>query len=111
MVPPMMLDGDTPRVHRNDPVTSHTAADKSQRTAPSVRERVLELLAHHGPMAAFEVCDWYAFDSKRLGWSHVHHESPRKRLSDLKRDGLVVETGETRINAEGSPEVVVKAVA
>ncbi|MFF1875904.1 hypothetical protein, partial [Kitasatospora herbaricolor] len=36
-----------------------------------------------------------------------HHESPRKRMSDMKRDGILVDTNETRINPEGSPEVVV----
>jgi hypothetical protein len=107
MLPPMIIDGDSPRVHRADPITSHLAADKSQRSAPSVRDRVLQLLADRGPMAAFEVCDAYAERVRRAGWPHVHHESPRKRMSDMKRDGLLVETGETRINAEGSPEVVV----
>ncbi|WP_434315880.1 hypothetical protein [Leifsonia sp. P73] len=101
---PMFLDGDSPRVHRNDPVTSHLAADKSQRTVNSVRDRVLQLLAEQGPMAAFEVCDEYA---ERADWPHVHHETPRKRMSDMKRDGILVETGETRINGEGSPEAVV----
>ena len=107
MVPPMVLDGDTPRAHRGDPVTSHLAADKSQRTVHTVRERVLQLLADRGPMAAFEVCDAYAERVRRAGWPRVHHESPRKRISDMKKEGLLVETGTTRINAEGSPEVVV----
>jgi hypothetical protein len=100
----MVLDGDSPRVHVNDPVTSHLAADKSQRTVHSVRDRVLQLISEQGPMAAFEVCNEYA---ERADWPKVHHESPRKRMSDMKREGLLVETGETRINGEGSPEVVV----
>ena len=103
----MLFDEDTLRVHRNDPVTSHAAADKSQRTVHTVRDRVLQLLAEQGPMAAFEVCDAYARMVKRAGWTRVHHESPRKRMSDMKREGLLVETGDTRVNADGSPEVVV----
>ncbi|MFF9565774.1 hypothetical protein ACF1AJ_20665 [Leifsonia sp. NPDC014704] len=106
-VPPIFLDGDSARVHRDDPSTSHLAADKSQRTVHTVRERVLQLLADRGPMAAFEVCDAYAERVRRAGWERVHHESPRKRMSDMKRDGLLVDTGETRLNPEGSPEVVV----
>lgn len=105
-VAPLLLDGDTPRVHKNDPTTSHLAADKSQRTAPSVRDRVLQIIADYGPMAAFEVCDLYAARARRLGWPHVHHESPRKRMSELRKDGLLVDTGERRINRENSPEIV-----
>lgn len=107
MLPPMLFGDDFPRVHETDPETSHLAADKSQRTVHTVRDRVLQLLADRGPMAAFEVCDEYAERVRRAGWARVHHESPRKRMSDMKRDGLLVETGETRVNGEGSPEVVV----
>lgn len=96
-----------PQAHQGDPVTSRLAAEKSQRTAPTVRDRVLQLLADRGPMAAFEVCDAYADRVRRAGWPRVHHESPRKRISDMKKEGLLVETGGLRINAEGSPEVVV----
>lgn len=107
----MLLDGDTPRVHRNDPLTSHLAADKSQRTVGTVREHVRDIIDAFGPLAAFEVCDLYPKIAAANGWPHVHHESPRKRMSDMKRDGLLVETGETRVNAEGSPEVVVAIAA
>lgn len=106
-VAPLFLDGDTPRVHRNDPVTSHLAADKSQTHMLSVRERVLQLLADRGPMAAFELCEAYASQGKRCGWPPVHHESPRKRMSDMKRDGILVDTGDLRVNREGSFEAVV----
>lgn len=105
--PQIVLTGDSPRVHRDDPDTSHMAADKSQATVVHVRDRVLQILADHGPLAAFEVCDEYAERVRRAGWARVHHESPRKRMSDMKRDGILVETGETRVNGEGSPEVVV----
>ncbi len=106
-VAPMVLTGDSPRTHRNDPVTSHAAADRSQASVPTVRDRVLQILTDFGPLTASEVCTAYAMRARRLGWAHVHHETPRKRMSDMKRDGLLVETGETRVNAEGSPEVVV----
>ncbi|MFF1633941.1 hypothetical protein [Leifsonia sp. NPDC058248] len=110
MTPPMILGGDSPRVHRNDPITSHLAADRSQSSVSPVRARVLGILDAHGPLAAFEVCDLYADIAETQGWPRVHHESPRKRMSDMKRDGLLVDTHETRINAEGSPEVVVAVV-
>lgn len=107
MVQPMIFDGDSPRVHRNDPVTAHAAADKSQRTVHSVRDRVLQLLADRGPMAAFEVCDAYAEQTRRADWPKVHHESPRKRVSELRKEGYLIDSGERRTNREGSPEVVV----
>ena len=88
-------------------MTSRLAAEKSQRTAPTVRDRVLQLITEIGPLAAFEVCELYAMRARRLGWPRVHHESPRKRISDMKRDGILVETGATRVNTEGSHEVVV----
>lgn len=103
----MILDGDTPRVHRHDPLSSHLAADKSQKRLLSVRERVLQLLADRGPMAAFELCEAYASQGKRDGWPRVHHESPRKRMSDMKRDGILIDTGQLRMNAEGSWESVI----
>lgn len=106
-VPPMLFGDDFPRVHAADPETSHLAADKSQATVHSVRDRVLEILADLGPLAAFEVCDRYSEMVEAQGWPRVHHESPRKRISDMKRDGILVETGEHRVNGEGSPEVVV----
>lgn len=106
-LPPTLFDDDRPRVHAADPITSHLAADKSQATVHTVRDWVLQLLRDRGPLAAFEVCDLYAEQVRRAGWPKVHHESPRKRMSDMKRDGLLVETGETRVNREGSPEVVV----
>jgi hypothetical protein len=103
---PMLFDDDRPRVHKSDPVTSHMAADKSQKTVKSVRARVLDILNECGSLAAFEVCEVYARRAQVGGWPHVTHEAPRKRMSDLKKDGLLVETGQTRINREGSPEVV-----
>jgi hypothetical protein len=106
----MILDGDSPRVRRDDPLTSHLAADKSQRYLATVRQRVLAIIAMMGPLAAFEVCDIYARDAEVLGWPRVHHESPRKRMSDMKRDGILVDTDKTRVNAEGSPETVVAVV-
>lgn len=102
-----MLWDDSPRVRESDPETSHMAADLSQQSVKSVRERVLDILTQCGPLAAFEVCAVYAKRAEFFGWRKVTHESPRKRLSDLKTDGLVFETGTTRTNGEGSPEVVV----
>jgi hypothetical protein len=104
---PMILDGDSPRAHRHDPITSHLAGDKSQVTVHSVRDHVLDIIRDCGPLAAFEVCDIYAAMSRNHGWPKVHRESPRKRMSDMKRDGILVDTDETRTNAEGSPEIVV----
>lgn len=107
MPAPMILDGDSPRVHRGDPVTSHMAADKSQRTVQIVRDHVLELIRERGPMAAFEVCDAYAKETRRAGWQRVRHETPRKRVSDLHKEGYLVATGEYRKNRHGSREMVV----
>ena len=88
--PPLFTDDDFPRARITDPVVSHVAAD-SNRNKELIRGRVYELLAKR-PMTDEELTRTY-FD--RFGFD-VHHDSPRKRRSDLKALGRVVEAGSRR---------------
>lgn len=87
---PMLFDDDFARARDSDPLTSHVAAD-SNRNKELIRGRVFELLAKR-PMTDEELTRVY-FD--RFGCD-VHQDSPRKRRSDLKVLGRVVEAGSRR---------------
>lgn len=88
--PPLFTDDDFPRARITDPAVSHTAAD-SNRNKELIRGRVYGLLAKR-PMTDEELTRVY-FD--RFGFD-VHQDSPRKRRSDLKALGRVVESGSRR---------------
>ena len=85
--PRLFTDDDFSRARTSDPLTSHAAADSTQ-AKELIRTRVYELLAQR-PMTDEELTRAY-FD--RFG-SDTHHDSPRKRRSDLKAQGRVVEFG------------------
>jgi hypothetical protein len=51
-MPPVLYMQDRPRVHRNDPLTSHAAADSND--VPRSHRLVLDLFASHRWLAQFE---------------------------------------------------------
>jgi hypothetical protein len=51
-MPPILYMSDTPRVHRNDPLTSHAAADSND--VPRSGSLVLALFREHRWLAQFE---------------------------------------------------------
>lgn len=71
------------RARRNDPVTSHLAAKRSERFAESHAGRILAALREHGPMSAERLYDF-------TGLTIVQAD---RRLPEMQRMGLVRPTG------------------
>lgn len=87
---PQILPDDSARARRSDPVQSHMAADRSAKALPLVRQRVLRLVAFHGPRVSGNTLnELYVQKSLSTGWDVVHFDSPRKRAGDLARIGLL----------------------
>lgn len=83
----MLLAGDSPRARTTDPLTSHAAADRSQKTRPSVRRAVLSLVSQFENLSGEEINGFY---STRDDFAKVRYDSPRKRASELAADGYLL---------------------
>lgn len=84
-VPSIFPNGDSPRVRKNDPLTSHAAADSSN--VKDSKHAVLSKLRQHKHLAAFEL------EQVLPEWSPSRI---RTALTELKADGLVVRSERTR---------------
>jgi hypothetical protein len=84
-VPSLYLTGDSPRVRKSDPITSHQAADGSNRAKS--KQAVFTKLRVHKHLAAYEL------ESLLPDWSPSRI---RTALKELEKDGLVVRTDRTR---------------
>lgn len=79
-------DDDFARKHakRNDPHTSHEAAEKAEPQAHIDKGKVFAALKKHGPMNSERIAEITGIDFQQT----------MKRVSDLKNDGLVIDSGE-----------------
>ena len=94
--------------HRNDPATAKAAAASQKRYLSNLQAIVLDMVRIAGPVGLTdsELNDDYAADYLHMGWVKMRFDTPRKRRSDLTRDGLLVDSGKTRSNQYGRHEVV-----
>lgn len=76
---------DSPRARRDDPVTSHRAADRSQATRAGIRRAVLIIVNAFGPTTGTGINEAY----RRSGFERAHFDSPRKRAGELAADGYL----------------------
>lgn len=94
------LNGDGPRVHRNDPVTSHEAADSNDTTAS--QQFVSDMLWLHGPLADHELVDLsereFTYNPGQPRWSESRLRSARHELTSR---GLVEDTGYYHLTPSG----------
>lgn len=84
-VPSVYLTDDSPRVRKSDPVTSHAAADGSNRAKS--KQAVLAKLRVHKHLAAYEL------EALLPEWSPSRI---RTALKELEADGMAVRTDRTR---------------
>lgn len=98
--PQIITEGDSPRVRRTDPLTSHFAADVSGRHLHETKMRVLQLVAMHGSLVGSEVNEQYRLMASRMNWRRVAWDTPRKRSHELLDEGFL-EVSEIR-TAEGN---------
>lgn len=89
----------TALVRNTDPATSHSAAVKVDRT--TIRDRVLAFALAAGPLGFIDH-DLQSIDPT------APESSIRKRRSELTRDGLIINTGSTRMNANNVASFVWK---
>jgi hypothetical protein len=85
-----ILPDDTARARRNDPLTSHRAADKSARTKQRVADAVIILVRQQQSLTGSALNDLYRRRMRRYRWPLVHFDSPRKRAGELVREGLLI---------------------
>ena len=106
--PPMIGPDDTARARRADSLSSHEGADVSAANRRLIMDTVFGRLLEH-PSADYELEAWYADNIKSL--PSALPGSPRKRRSDLAKQGLVVKTVERRRNPQSGVSVPVWGVA
>ena len=88
----LIFPDDTARTRTTDPITSHMAAD-SNTNRQAVEDHVAFLFAEFGFMTDEELTARYFSDP---GAPAAHHDSPRKRRSDLTGKGAVVDVPNAR---------------
>ena len=98
--PEIIAIGDSPRVRRTDPLTSHFAADVSSVHLHETKHRVLQLINMHGALVGSEVNEQYRLMAARMNWRRVAWDTPRKRSHELLDEGFL-EVAEVR-TAEGN---------
>ena len=104
MVPPMIRPDDTARTRKTDPHTSHLAGDVSAHGLRDAKTRVLELVSVHAPVTGSELNDLYRLTADRVGWRRLAWDSPRKRASELARDGFLEVVGVQTAAGNNLPE-------
>src|SRR3954470_16869403 len=70
--------------------TSRLAGERAALASRGRRQKILQLLEQHGPLALFELA----------AMMEVHDHQISGRITDLKRDGLIEPTGQRRENPE-----------
>ena len=103
-VPQIVMLGDTARTRKTDPHTSHLAGDVSAHGLRDAKTRVLELVSVHAPVTGSELNDLYRLTADRVGWRRLAWDSPRKRASELARDGFLEVVGAQTAAGNNLPE-------
>ena len=93
----------TRRAHRGDPTPSHLAADAVNESATARLKVALEDLLREQSAAPFEVQQLYGLIRDVRGWPAVQPHSVNRRLSEMKRDGIIAGTGELIQSPDGRP--------
>ena len=102
--PQIVMDDDSARTRKSDPPTSHIAGDVSQRGLHEAKRRVLDLVSMHAPVTGSELNDLYRLSAERLNWRRLAWDSPRKRSSELARDGFLEVVGVQTAAGNNLPE-------
>lgn len=92
-------------VRARDPESSWEAADQQTRSkSQMVRDRIVELLAEHGPMTDEQIYDRYkAMMALATGWPMATPQSVRTRRKELELAGKVRWTGLRGRSQYGNP--------
>lgn len=99
-----------PLARTTDPGTSHAAVPAREKREAQ-KNAILWLLRNLGPMTDHELTYQYEQHRTREGWPATQRDSVRKRRSDLKNEGRVVNTGRVSGFLPGAPASIVWAAA
>lgn len=103
MIAQIVMAGDTARARLGDPLSSHVAADRSQRTVAEVKAAVIALIRQEGELSGAELNDLYSLRAARNGWNECAWDSPRKRAGELAKDGALAVTNPD--DPRGTPHI------
>lgn len=82
--------------HADDIETSHIAAARAEGLAARHRALVYATLREHGPLASEQIASMTGLDTLQV----------MKRVSDLRNDGAVVDSGDRRMTRTGRAAAV-----
>jgi hypothetical protein len=101
-----------PEAHarRTDPVTSHEAAASVSKKMRANQRAVLTVLARIGPSTDIDLVDQYDRLARKLDLPRQAGSGIRTRRDELRRQGLVVDTGTKAILPSGRRAIVWAAV-
>jgi len=96
----MQKDDDFARTHAHtdDIETSHISAHRARNTAERHRQMVFDCLEERGPLSSEEIADFVCLSTLQV----------MKRISDLRNDGIVIDSGERKRTQAGRPAAVWK---
>ena len=100
----------TALAHKNDPQTSHDAAASLNPDTTAELKRVILDLLRRQPRAQFKLTAFYVKFQRANSWPKVKDDSVAKRLSELVKADLVIDSGRRDVSPYGK-SVVIWAVA
>lgn len=97
----------TTLAHTADPDTSHIAAAALNATQTERVQEAILFMLREKPRAAFQLTERYFKFRGAFGWPEgVKPDSIAKRLSQLVKDGAVVDTGRRASTKWGRPAAI-----
>ena len=99
----LMVDA---RAHTDDPDTAKGAASKLDPAEVSKLKRAIMVLAKASPRTPQELSDAYCSIAFTIGWPEVQPYSVNRRCSELKKAGLLFDTGMRRKGPYGRNQAV-----
>lgn len=78
---------------RSNPLTSVDGWESTLRDAKTIKERVREIVATHGPLTLDGICDEYRRYRNLYGWPLASESGIRSRCAELVKAGTVVQAG------------------
>ena len=93
-LPQIVMEADSPRTRRTDTLSSHRAADRSQKNLHATKHAVLTLILQEGYLSGEELNDLYSIRTPGPDWPKAKFDTPRKRAGELCSAGYLMNVAE-----------------